>query len=61
MPPIQGQISFQNIKFRYKPSSPLLLKGVNLEIPHGVFVAVVGTSGSGKSTLTKLLARLYQP
>jgi ATP-binding cassette subfamily B protein len=61
MPPIQGQISFQNIKFRYKPSSPLLLKGVNLEIPKGVFVAVVGTSGSGKSTLTKLLARLYQP
>ena len=39
----------------------MLLKGVNLEIPHGVFVAVVGTSGSGKSTLTKLLARLYQP
>jgi ATP-binding cassette subfamily B protein len=61
MPPIQGKISFQNIKFRYKPSSPLLLRDVNLEIPQGVFVAVVGTSGSGKSTLTKLLARLYQP
>jgi ATP-binding cassette subfamily B protein len=61
MPPIEGRISFQDIKFRYKPSSPLLLKGVNLEIPQGVFVAVVGTSGSGKSTLTKLLARLYQP
>jgi len=61
MPPIEGHIEFQNIKFRYKPSSPLLLKGVNLEIPKGKFVAVVGTSGSGKSTLTKLLARLYQP
>jgi len=61
MPPIEGRISFQNIKFRYKPSSPLLLNGVNLEVPAGVFVAVVGTSGSGKSTLTKLLARLYQP
>jgi subfamily B ATP-binding cassette protein HlyB/CyaB len=61
MPPIEGNIEFQNIKFRYKPSSPLLLKGVNLEIPKGKFVAVVGTSGSGKSTLTKLLARLYQP
>ena len=60
MPPIEGNIEFQNIKFRYKPSSPLLLKGVNLEIPKGKFVAVVGTSGSGKSTLTKLLARLYQ-
>ena len=61
MPPIEGNIEFQNIKFRYKPSSPLLLKGVNLQIPQGKFVAVVGTSGSGKSTLTKLLARLYQP
>jgi len=60
MPPIEGNIEFQNIKFRYKTSSPLLLKGVNLKIPKGKFVAVVGTSGSGKSTLTKLLARLYQ-
>jgi ATP-binding cassette subfamily B protein len=61
MPPIRGDISFRNINFRYKPSSPLLLTGVNLEIPQGKFVAVVGTSGSGKSTLTKLVARLYNP
>ena len=61
MPAIEGDIVFQNICFRYKPSSPLLLKGVNLSIPHGMFVAVVGASGSGKSTLTKLLARLYEP
>jgi ATP-binding cassette subfamily B protein len=61
MPPIQGEIVFQNIQFRYKPSSPLLLKGVSLTIPQGKFVAVVGTSGSGKSTLTKLVARLYNP
>jgi ATP-binding cassette subfamily B protein len=61
MPPIEGVIDFQNIQFRYKPSSPLLLTGVNLTIPKGKFVAVVGTSGSGKSTLTKLVARLYNP
>jgi len=61
MPPIEGAIDFQNIQFRYKPSSPLLLTGVNLTIPKGQFVAVVGTSGSGKSTLTKLVARLYNP
>lgn len=61
MPPIKGDISFRNIHFRYKPSSPLLLQGVNLTIPAGRFVAIVGTSGSGKSTLTKLLARLYAP
>jgi ATP-binding cassette subfamily B protein len=59
MPPIEGRIEFQNIHFRYKNSSPLLLKGVDLTIPKGKFVAVVGTSGSGKSTLTKLVARLY--
>ncbi|MFZ0407671.1 MAG: peptidase domain-containing ABC transporter [Cyanobium sp.] len=61
MPPIQGEICFRNISFRYKPSSPLLLKNLNLTIPRGTFVAIVGTSGSGKSTLTKLLARLYSP
>ena len=59
MPAINGNISFQNLSFRYKPSSPLLLTGINLEIPQGTFVAIVGTSGSGKSTITKLLARLY--
>jgi subfamily B ATP-binding cassette protein HlyB/CyaB len=61
MPPIQGDIRFENIHFRYNNSSPLLLKGLNLEIPRGEFVAIVGASGSGKSTLTKLLARLYTP
>jgi ATP-binding cassette subfamily B protein len=61
MPPIKGDITFQNIHFRYMHSSPLLLRGLNLTIPHGKFVAIVGASGSGKSTLTKLLARLYTP
>lgn len=61
MPPIHGAISFRNVNFRYKHSSPLLLEGFNLEIPQGAFVGIVGTSGSGKSTLTKLLARLYEP
>jgi ATP-binding cassette subfamily B protein len=61
MPLIKGDISFQNIHFRYMHSSPLLLRGLDLKIPHGKFVAIVGASGSGKSTLTKLLARLYTP
>ena len=61
MPQIHGAISFRNINFRYKHSSPLLLEDFNLEIPQGTFVGIVGTSGSGKSTLTKLLARLYEP
>jgi len=60
MPPIEGAISFRSIEFRYKPSSPLLLTDLDLEIPRGAFVGIVGTSGSGKSTLTKLVARLYE-
>lgn len=59
MSTIQGKLDFRDIEFRYQQSSPLLLKGLNLEIPRGAFVAVVGLSGSGKSTLTKLLTRLY--
>jgi len=61
MPPIEGEIVFQGVQFRYKPSSPLLLKGLDLRLPRGQFVAIVGASGSGKSTLTKLVARLYEP
>jgi ATP-binding cassette subfamily B protein len=60
MPPIEGAISFRGIDFRYKASSPLLLTDLDLEIPQGAFVGIVGTSGSGKSTLTKLVARLYE-
>ena len=40
---------------------PQVLKEVNLEVPSGTFVGVVGQSGSGKSTLMKLLPRLYAP
>ena len=61
MPTIQGDIRFSHIQFRYKHSSPWLLDNLNLTIPRGEFVAIVGTSGSGKSTLAKLLARLYSP
>ncbi len=60
MPPIEGSISFRGIDFRYKPSSPLLITDLDLEIPQGAFVGIVGMSGSGKSTVTKLVARLYE-
>jgi ATP-binding cassette, subfamily B, bacterial HlyB/CyaB len=61
MPPLVGRVQFQNISFRFAESSPLVLHGVNLEIPAGSFVGVVGGSGSGKSTLLKLLPRFYRP
>ncbi|GEM_PF-13211 len=61
MASIEGKIEFRDIDFRYQPSSPLLLKKLNLSLDKGQFIAVVGMSGSGKSTLTKLLTRLYAP
>jgi len=61
MPPLQGRVEFRNVSFRYRDEGPLNLDGVNLSIPVGSFVGLVGGSGSGKSTLLKLLPRSYSP
>ena len=58
---VQGHIKFDNLSFKYNVELPNVLKNVNLEIPAGMKVGVVGRSGSGKSTLTKLIQRLYYP
>jgi ATP-binding cassette subfamily B protein len=51
-----------NLSFRYGGArSPLVLDGINLEIPEGKVTAIVGASGSGKTTLLKLLLRFYKP
>ncbi|BAY40203.1 cyclic nucleotide-regulated ABC bacteriocin/lantibiotic exporter [Nostoc sp. NIES-2111] len=59
LPEIQGSVKYENISFRFAQSGPLQLSNVNLEIPAGKFVGIVGQSGSGKSTMMKLLLRLY--
>ncbi len=51
-------IRFENVGFGYK-SDRIILKNVNIEIPSGQKIAVVGKSGSGKSTLVRLLFRFY--
>jgi subfamily B ATP-binding cassette protein HlyB/CyaB len=61
LPPIQGQIEFDTITFRYRPDGPEILRKVALSIRPGEVIGIVGRSGSGKSTLTKLLQRLYVP
>ncbi|HEY9665378.1 MAG TPA: peptidase domain-containing ABC transporter [Coleofasciculaceae cyanobacterium] len=61
LPSVQGAVRYENVSFRFAPSGPLQLSNVNVEIPAGTFVGIVGQSGSGKSTLTKLLPRLYDP
>lgn len=61
MPVIQGAVKYDNLLFRFGSDGPPQLNHVNLELPAGVFVGIVGQSGSGKSTLMKLLPRLYDP
>ena len=61
MPPVVGQVLFVDVGFRYSDDQDLILNGVNLEVPTGSFVGLVGGSGSGKSTLLKLLPRFYRP
>ncbi len=52
-------IEFQNVSFRYPNAEGYALKGVNLIIPKGKVIALVGASGAGKSTLADLLPRFY--
>ena len=62
LPPIRGEVVFENVSFSFKKDpSRLQLNNVSLEVPAGSFVGIVGKSGSGKSTLMKLLPRLYEP
>lgn len=61
LPEIQGAIKYTGLSFGFNPDDSLQLININLEIPAGTFVGIVGQSGSGKSTLTKLLPRLYEP
>ncbi|MET0966152.1 MAG: ABC transporter ATP-binding protein [Nakamurella sp.] len=55
-----GEVRFTDVSFSYHPSVPVL-PGLNLSIPAGQTVALVGATGAGKSTLVKLLARFYDP
>ncbi len=56
---LQGDIAFENVVFGYSPERPVL-KGINLHIPAGKKVALVGLSGGGKTTLVKLIPRFYE-
>lgn len=56
-----GDIEFSDVWFRYGPDHPWILQGVNLTIPYGKSVGLVGKNGAGKTTLVKLLCRFYDP
>ena len=60
--PENKSLTFKDVNFRYgSPTSPLVLKNINLVIPEGKVTAIVGASGSGKTTLLKLLLKFYPP
>jgi ATP-binding cassette subfamily B protein len=66
--PIRGDVRFEDVSFAYRPRSSrpeedevLALERVDLDIPAGQTVALVGATGAGKSTMAKLAARFYDP
>jgi ATP-binding cassette subfamily B protein len=58
---ISRGIRFDHVSFAYPGTDRLVLNDVNLELPAGAVIAVVGENGAGKSTLVKLLAKMYEP
>ncbi len=58
MPPIRGEVSFEQVTFGYSPTQ-LVLKGVTLLAKPGQMIAIVGPTGAGKSTIINLILRFY--
>lgn len=58
---IDLDLELKNVSFTYPHSSKPALSNINIKIPSGKIVAIVGLNGAGKSTLIKLLCRLYEP
>ncbi len=58
---IRKGISFEGVGFRYAEGGPMVLKGIDLEVPAGTMVALVGPSGAGKTTIVDLIPRFYDP
>jgi ATP-binding cassette, subfamily B, bacterial len=63
LPRVAGEIRFEDVSFRYDPDDPSTeaLSHVDLEVPPGRTVALVGATGAGKSTFAKLVARFHDP
>jgi ABC-type multidrug transport system fused ATPase/permease subunit len=59
MPAGDGAVRFAGVSFAYDPDGPLVLDGIDLDIPAGRSVAIIGPTGSGKTSLTQLIPRYY--
>ncbi len=60
LPRIDGHVRFEGVRFGYG-ALPEVLHGIDLDVPAGASVALVGRTGAGKSTIAKLIARFYDP
>jgi ABC-type multidrug transport system fused ATPase/permease subunit len=60
LPQVEGRVAFEDVHFGYG-DGPEVLHGLDLDVPAGTTVALVGHTGAGKSTIAKLLARFYDP
>ncbi|WSK45579.1 ABC transporter ATP-binding protein/permease [Micromonospora maris] len=58
---VRGHVRFEDVTFTYPGNDTAALAGINLDVPAGAHLAVVGETGSGKSTLAALVSRLYDP
>ncbi len=61
LPRLRGEVHFAAVSFRYPGATRDAVHGIELAVPAGQHVALVGETGAGKSTLVKLLARFYDP
>lgn len=56
---VKGDISFENVSFKYQENQDTVLSNVSLTVPAGAYMALVGSSGAGKTTLCSLIPRFY--
>ncbi len=61
LPRLRGELAFEHVGFAYSPDGEPALDGIDLHVPAGQTVALVGSTGAGKSTFAKLAARFYDP
>jgi len=61
LPRLRGELRFDHVSFAYAPGGENALTDIDLDVPAGQTVALVGSTGAGKSTFAKLAARFYDP
>jgi ABC-type multidrug transport system fused ATPase/permease subunit len=56
---LKGEVEFRNVSFKYGENLPFVLQNLNLKIPAGHSLAIMGNTGSGKTTMINLIPRLF--